>query len=458
MKLRKTIDNAKRWFSTIPDRALDRAYRAALTIKAIEDEYFEGNKVCAEKSEQCDRVFSYCQAEVKKSIKTIKIRLAEFNLSSSLIQIPETSKTHRSDQGFDYNAEVKEAAAIIIEKLNFIDEVISKYERSQQLDRKISLSLVEVAQEPIENLDRQVTKSDSKKLVKTDKISLQKQTSEPENKKESFPRVVDKTGVLPRSILNTLGRIKREIDPNSKESEEEVVDKFRQARNRTVISIRFLLLLTIVPLLVHQLTKNFLVLPIVDRNLFATNEQIIFVNDNMQEDALLELQKFEETLHFKSLLGIAPELTPEDIERELKSRAAEIAEDYRHRGSDSISNIFADLCSLFAFGWVIFASKREILILKSFLDELIYGLSDSAKSFLIILFTDMFVGFHSPHGWEIILESISRHFGLPESRDFNFLFIATFPVILDTVLKYWIFRYLNRISPSAVATYKTMNE
>ena len=114
--------------------------------------------------------------------------------------------------------------------------------------------------------------------------------------------------------------------------------------------------------------------------------------------------------------------------------------------------------SLIAFGFVVAFSRREIEIVKSFLDGILYNLSDSAKAFLIILFTDIFVGFHSPHGWEVILEGLSRHFGLPENRQFNFLFIATFPVILDTVLKYWIFRYLNRISPSAVATYRNMNE
>ena len=97
-------------------------------------------------------------------------------------------------------------------------------------------------------------------------------------------------------------------------------------------------------------------------------------------------------------------------------------------------------------------------MIKSFLDEIAYGLSDSPKAFLILLLTDIFVRYHSPHGWEIILEGVARHLGLPENRDFNFLFIATFPVILDTVLKYWIFRYLNRISPSSVATYKNMNE
>ncbi|MBC7516641.1 MAG: proton extrusion protein PcxA, partial [Alkalinema sp. FL-bin-369] len=78
--------------------------------------------------------------------------------------------------------------------------------------------------------------------------------------------------------------------------------------------------------------------------------------------------------------------------------------------------------------------------------------------FIIILFTDIFVGFHSPHGWEVLLEGVAQHFGLDANRSYISLFIATFPVILDTIFKYWIFRYLNRISPSAVATYKEMNE
>jgi hypothetical protein len=68
------------------------------------------------------------------------------------------------------------------------------------------------------------------------------------------------------------------------------------------------------------------------------------------------------------------------------------------------------------------------------------------------------VGFHSPHGWEVIMETVLDHFGLPANQSFINMFIATFPVMLDTVFKYWIFRYLNQISPSAVATYKNMNE
>jgi hypothetical protein len=277
------------------------------------------------------------------------------------------------------------------------------------------------------------------------------------NEKSDLETVSDKTGVLPRSFLRTLNRIKQEIDPKSAETEEDVVNKFRKSRYKTAISIKFLLLLIIVPLLVHNVSKILIGQTFIEPYL-VKHEQIIFINNDLQEEALMELRTFEENLHFKGIIGLIPELSKEELEEKIRGKADELAEDYRQRSADAIKNIFADIISLFAFGIVIFYSKKEVIILKSFLDEMIYGLSDSAKAFLIILFTDMFVGFHSPHGWEIILEGVGRHFGLPENRDFNFLFIATFPVILDTVLKYWIFRYLNRISPSAVATYKNMNE
>ena len=92
------------------------------------------------------------------------------------------------------------------------------------------------------------------------------------------------------------------------------------------------------------------------------------------------------------------------------------------------------------------------------MDEIVYGLSDSAKAFLIILFTDVFVGFHSPHGWEVIVKKISEHLGVVLYKNIIGIFIATFPVILDTIFKYWVFRYLSRLSPSALATFKEMNE
>ena len=325
--------------------------------------------------------------------------------------------------------------------LNFIDEIINKYNANY---RNTSVNQKSLSREG--------------KLIKEAKKSSTSFTDMPSDDLESeMETVSDKTSVLPRSFLRTLDRIKQEIDPKSSETEQDVIYKFRKSKYKTALSIKFLLVLIIVPLLVHNISKIALGQIFVEPY-FAHHEQIIFLNQDLQEEALVELRTFEENLNLKSMIGLTPHLSAEEKEAKIKQKAMELAEDYRHQSSNAIKNIFADIFSLIAFGLVIFFSKKELLVLKSFIDETIYGLSDSAKAFLIILFTDMFVGFHSPHGWEIILESIARHFGLPENRDFNFLFIATFPVILDTVLKYWIFRYLNRISPSAVATYKNMNE
>jgi hypothetical protein len=58
----------------------------------------------------------------------------------------------------------------------------------------------------------------------------------------------------------------------------------------------------------------------------------------------------------------------------------------------------------------------------------------------------------------VVMRNVLEHFGLPRNDEFIDMFIATFPVMLDTVFKYWIFRYLNQVSPSAVATYRNMNE
>jgi hypothetical protein len=136
----------------------------------------------------------------------------------------------------------------------------------------------------------------------------------------------------------------------------------------------------------------------------------------------------------------------------------ELALRYNKQSVEALTNVFGDFLTFVTLSFLIIWMKPQIIILKSFLTESIYSLNDTTKSFLLILGTDLLVGFHSPHGWEIFLELILRHFGLPENQEFVFLFVATFPVLLDTVFKYWIFRYLNQISPSTVATYHSMIE
>lgn len=268
------------------------------------------------------------------------------------------------------------------------------------------------------------------------------------------PSALEKTGPIPRSITKTFEKFKKELDPNS---ESEVIEEFRVARYQTASSIKYLLLLITVPLIVNQMSKSFVFSPFVDY-FWNDNQNDIFLNESQEERAFSELQRFEEKIHFEILIGQSPRLSQESIDKEIKHKAVELAQYYVQESTDAMKNLLADILAFVTFVYLIITGRRQISVLKSFVNELIYGLSDTAKAFLIILFTDIFVGFHSTHGWEVVLENGLRHFGLPENRDLIFLFIATFPVVLDTVFKYWIFRYLNQISPSAVATYKDMNE
>jgi hypothetical protein len=428
---------ASQWFYQTPERSLEQAYSAALKIKSLEDEHFGGEKISLESSEYGDSLTSFLIAETKKYLNITKVRLAEFRTSRSLIT--NNDALQGGIQPANLNLEARQKEEVIVEKLKFIDLVIARYAAKSTalmtVDRSESKQLAKVENDWEPNKERVVKPVNNSKKADVETGS-------------------DKTRILPRSLIGSIRKIKRELDP---EAEEVVVSNFRKSKNKTTISLRFVLLLILVPLLVHQVSKTFFVGPIVDK--IRTEKQAeVFLNIDLEKEAFDEWEIYEKELKFKSAIGLIPQLTPVEMQDKVRDKIEEIKNEYNYKSADAVKNVFSDVFSVIGFALVIVSNKKEIAVFKSFLDELVYGLSDSAKAFIIILLTDVFVGFHSPHGWEVILQGISRHLGLPENQSFNFLFIATFPVILDTIFKYWIFRYLNRISPSAVATYRNMNE
>lgn len=442
----KYLYSARQWYRETPERALEQAYDAALAIRAIEDEHFGGQPISDRSGDYGHSTLSYFKTELQKYLKVIETRMVEFNASRFFLELPERVAAkpkggHLADNylhGLGINT--KDQASLIFEKLEFIDGVTGKYINGR------STAIVPVVNEanvPVKYTNRSPNSKENNVSANSNNNSL-----------DAVDTNFEEVNLLPRSLLGTLNRITKELDP---EAEKEVVKNFRNSKVKTVISLRFILLLILIPLLTNQLCKNFLIGPIVDQ-VRLKNNAALFINVDLEEEAFKELERFEQHLKFETLIGRAPSLSSEEREKKIEEKAVELAEEYREESGGAIKNIFADLLSCAAFVWILLNNKKEIEILKSFMDDVIYGLSDSAKAFIIILFTDVFVGFHSPHGWEVILEGLSRHLGLPENRQFIFLFIATFPVILDAVFKYWIFRYLNRSSPSAVATYKNMNE
>jgi hypothetical protein len=468
---------ANRWLLRTPERALDEAYEAAQAIKRLEDERFNGNRIPTDSGNYGRIAQSYFQSELKKNLDIIKIRITEFRASSAIFRL---SSRVITEIPFDANTadleniNVIDRQALILKKLQLIDDILSRYGIAEPDPASVIVISDTTAMTADSNSPDRPTRNSRNQSQLPSNSPLNGQANgrgidprsmnvssemikDPATRKEikAGKSITDKTGVLPRSILETVDRIKRELDP---EAEQQVVRDFRKSKARTIISLRLVLFLIIIPLLTQQVAKTFVVGPVVDHFRSETPEVRVFLNEEMEAEALAELERFEQHLRFEILVGRIQPQSEEEIADQVREKAQELESNFRRQSADSIKNVFADMFALVAFSLVLISSRREIEVLKSFMDQLIYGLSDSAKAFVIILFTDMFVGFHSPHGWEILLEGVSRHFGLPANRDFIFLFIATFPVILDTIFKYWIFRYLNRVSPSAVATYKNMNE
>jgi len=271
--------------------------------------------------------------------------------------------------------------------------------------------------------------------------------------KQPLPSISRSPEMLPRSLIGVVDQLRRQLDP---EAEANLLAGYRRRRDSTLVSLRILLLMILVPVLVQQVSRTYVISPLVDHYV-PTGSFINYPKPHLEERAVEKLRVYKAEMEFSALLEGKPLPSDAELHNQLAGRAQELKDEADRESNEAIKNVLADLAGLVGFVLVCLFGRQDIQVLRGFIDELIYGLSDSAKAFTIILFTDIFVGFHSPEGWTVLLDGIAHHLGLPARENFIMLFIATFPVVLATIFKYWIFRYLNRVSPSSVATLRNMN-
>lgn len=316
------------------------------------------------------------------------------------------------------------------------------------------------------------------------------------------------TRLIPRSIPRTIERFFDELNLTA---EDRYIQEFQLSRQQIWTSFKALLIFIFVPIILTHLIKGILLEPMISYSWNKYNSDF-FLNQQQEKKALNELKNFEDKIYFEQLVqffnksdellgkeattnsinnSIINEITDctqddlicinnfpnsilsntniqtgkkefENIEffqnKKIEAEMLLIAKTYNQQSITLLCNLIGDFFTVGILIILINIYRREISILKAFLSEILYSLGDTTKSFFIILLTDLLVGFHSPKGWEIFIQSLLDHFALPQNEDFVFLCVATFPVLLDTAFKYWIFRYLNRLSPSTVVTYHKMIE
>ena len=81
----------------------------------------------------------------------------------------------------------------------------------------------------------------------------------------------------------------------------------------------------------------------------------VFLNVNLETEALAEMERFEKNLKFKELVGLAPKLNNEQYEEQLVEKAEEIKASFYRQSAEAVKNWFADLISIFTFATANFA-------------------------------------------------------------------------------------------------------
>nr|YP_010967791.1 envelope membrane carbon uptake protein [Salmonopuntia salmiana]YP_010967872.1 envelope membrane carbon uptake protein [Salmonopuntia schickendantzii]WNM94091.1 envelope membrane carbon uptake protein [Salmonopuntia salmiana]WNM94172.1 envelope membrane carbon uptake protein [Salmonopuntia schickendantzii] len=193
-------------------------------------------------------------------------------------------------------------------------------------------------------------------------------------------------------------------------------------------------------------------------NWWNINQSETFLNDIQERGLLEKFIELEELLLLDEMIKEYPETYLQKLRIGIQNEMIQLIkmhnEDCIHIILHFSTNI---ICFLILSGYSILGNK-ELILLNSWVQEFLYNLSDTIKAFSILLLTDLCIGFHSPHGWELMIGSIYKDFGFAHNDQIISGLVSTFPVILDTILKYGIFRYLNRVSPSLVVIYHSMND
>nr|YP_009529879.1 envelope membrane protein [Lozanella enantiophylla]AXX77158.1 envelope membrane protein [Lozanella enantiophylla] len=193
-------------------------------------------------------------------------------------------------------------------------------------------------------------------------------------------------------------------------------------------------------------------------NWWNTRPSEIFLNDIQEKNILKKFIELEELSFFDEMIKEYPERRLQKLPIGIYKEMTQLIKMHNEGRIHTILHFSTNIISFVILSVYSILGNEELIFLNSCLQEFLYNLSDTIKVFSILLLTDLCIGFHSPHGWELMIGSIYKDFGFTHNEQIISGLVSTFPVILDTIFKYWIFRYLNRVSPSLVVIYHSMND
>nr|WBN94247.1 chloroplast envelope membrane protein [Rhodiola crenulata] len=193
-------------------------------------------------------------------------------------------------------------------------------------------------------------------------------------------------------------------------------------------------------------------------NWWNTRKYAIFLNHIQEKSILEKFIELKELFFLEEMIKEFSEIHPQKWSIGIQKETIQLIKMHNENRIHTILHFSTNLTYFVILSGYSLLGNKELILFNSWVQEFLYNLSDTLKAFSILLLTDLCIGFHSPHGWELLLSFVYKDFGFAYNDQIISGLVSTFPVIIDTIFKYWIFRYLNRISPSLVVIYHSMND
>ncbi|OQU93423.1 chloroplast envelope membrane protein [Sorghum bicolor] len=215
-------------------------------------------------------------------------------------------------------------------------------------------------------------------------------------------------------------------------------------------SAKFLALLIVVPLVIDFLVHDYVLMPFLERYVqkVPLAAELLDVRRNQKLQIVKDLNIEKARYRLEVEIGKSPPLSDEEVWYELREKAIELRDDWRLENRAAFANIWSDMVSGMVLFLLMCFNQSKVAMLKFTGYKLLNRISDSGKAFLIIIVSDILLGYHSESGWHTLVQVILEHYGLEADEAAVTFFVCLFPVALDVYIKFWVYKYLPRLSPS----------
>nr|QKK52394.1 putative heme-binding protein [Shehbazia tibetica] len=191
-------------------------------------------------------------------------------------------------------------------------------------------------------------------------------------------------------------------------------------------------------------------------NWLNTRQRELFLNEIQEKSVLEKFIQLEDLFQLDEMIKEYPETDLQQFRLGIHKETVQWIKIHNEYHIHTILHFSTNLISFVILSGYSFWGKERLFVLNSWVQDFLYNLSDTIKAFSILLLTDFCSGHHSHHGWELMIGYIYKDFGFAHYEQILPFLVSTCPVILHAIFNYWIFRYLNCVSPSLVVIYHAL--